>query len=579
MKKYYSYILICLSVFGLLSCENDDNLDPIGNWELSQPELISPEEGEELLLQEDRANEKFYFEWQEAVSTAGFQVRYELQIDTLGSEDHDSPIISVKSDNNGKATSASIQASDLDLALSYAGYPANESSELEWTVVAICQDTKTYATRTLSVTRFENEYVPNQLFIAGSATEVGNDISAAIPMRNLQNASGAATSIFEAYTSLEAGQTFSIYSRQELPAHIYGGEEGVIEKNGNPIAVEESGEYRITVNLNDNTYTLWKIEHWSIVGSVIPNAWDGDEPLEYMGNGVWETTMFLTVPNGETTGAFVFRANQDWGYLLKRIQGTSNELYMESQAGEAGINIEDIPLNNSGEFTVTLDLSGDTYTYNLESNLSAPSETPSSLFLLENGTSIAQFSLEGDTFTSAYLPLQAGVSYSLNSTEDGTGTSYFTSNIIGATDSPDGDSVAAGMSFVEGAGEFSVDHDQAYKLTFNFATGSGSWQYYNLKLFHWDPSNWDGRNEFAMTYVHPMQFTTTQNLEAGYNLKFNSPWDVQFGAPEGGDNSVMSGALVNGGGDLNPITQSGSYQANITVDSTYSNATFEIIAE
>ena len=180
MKKYYSYILICLSVFGLLSCENDDNLDPIGNWELSQPELISPEEGEELLLQEDRANEKFYFEWQEAVSTAGFQVRYELQIDTLGSEDHDSPIISVKSDNNGKATSASIQASDLDLALSYAGYPANESSELEWTVVAICQDTKTYATRTLSVTRFENEYVPNQLFIAGSATEVGNDISAAI---------------------------------------------------------------------------------------------------------------------------------------------------------------------------------------------------------------------------------------------------------------------------------------------------------------------------------------------------------------------------------------------------------------
>ncbi|WP_304133217.1 hypothetical protein, partial [Mesonia mobilis] len=86
-------------------------------------------------------------------------------------------------------------------------------------------------------------------------------------------------------------------------------------------------------------------------------------------------------------------------------------------------------------------------------------------------------------------------------------------------------------------------------------------------------------NEFAMTYVHPMQFTTTQNLEAGYNLKFNSPWDVQFGTPEGGDNSVMSGSLVNGGGDLNPITQSGTYQATLNFDSTYSNATFEITAE
>ena len=289
--------------------------------------------------------------------------------------------------------------------------------------------------------------------------------------------------------------------------------------------------------------------------------------------------MFLTVPNGETAGGFVFRANQDWGYLLKRIQGTSNEVYMESQAGDAGINIEDIPLNNSGEFTVTLDLSGDTYTYNLESNLSAPSETPSSLFLLENGTSIAEFSLDQDTFTSEYLPLQAGLSYSLNSAQDGSGTSYFTSSIIGATDTPNGDSVAAGISFVEGEGEFNVDHDQAYKLSFNFASGSGSWQYYNIKLFHWDPNDWDGRNEFAMTYVHPMQFTTTQNLEAGYNLKFNSPWDVQFGTPEGGDNSVMSGNLVNGGGDLNPITQSGSYQATLDFDSTYSNATFEITAE
>ncbi len=579
MKKYYIYLVICLSVFGFFSCENDDNLDPIGNWELSQPELISPEENGEILLQEDRANENFYFEWQEAVSTAGFQVRYELQIDTLGSTDHDSPILSLTSDNNGKATSASIQASDLDLALSYAGYTANESSELEWTVVAICQDTKAYATRAITVTRFENEYVPNQLFMGGSATEVGTDISAVIPLRHLQNASGASTYIFEAYTSLEAGQTFSLYSNQELPTHIYGGGEGTIEKNGNPIAVEESGQYRITVNLNDNTYSLWKIEHWSIVGSVIPDGWNGDEPLEYIGNGVWETTIFLTVPNGETAGGFVFRANQDWGHLLKRIQGTSNELYMESQAGEAGINIEDIPLNNSGEFTVSLDLSGDTYNYTLESNLSAPSETPSSLFLLENGTSIAELSLDADTFTSEYLPLQAGVSYSLNSAQDGSGTSYFTSSIIGATDSPDGDSVTAGISFLEGEGEFSVDHDQAYKLTFNFATGSGSWQYYNLKLFQWDPSNWDGRNEYAMTYVHPMQFTTTQNLEAGYNLKFNSPWDVQFGTPEGGDNSVMSGNLANGGGDLNPITQTGSYQAILNFDSTYSNATFEITAE
>jgi len=31
-----------------------------------------------------------------------------------------------------------------------------------------------------------------------------------------------------------------------------------------------------------------------------------------------------------------------------------------------------------------------------------------------------------------------------------------------------------------------------------------------------------------MTCLHPLTFTVTANLKAGNDMKFNSPWDVQF---------------------------------------------------
>ncbi|TDN94990.1 SusE-like outer membrane protein [Salegentibacter sp. 24] len=568
-----------LALVLMVSCEEEDNLDPIGQWELEAPALLTTSQN--ITLDEDLPVQPISFNWDPAISSERYQVRYTVVIDTAGSENYTTPLLSKTSANGGKDTQVSFTASEIDLALSYAGYQADSDAELEVAVLAKSIDKMATDSQQITVHRFESEYKPQQLYLSGTATEGGSDITQAIPLRALENADGNLTYNFETYTHLEAGESFMLYSNQQIPAHTYGGSEGELVKNGEPIKVEETGEYRLSADLENNTYSLMKIDYLSIVGDVIPNGWGGDEELEYHGNGVWQGQMYLQTPEAGQ-GGFLFRLNGDWGYLFKRITGTQNQLYMESQAGTAGITIEDIPLALAGNYNITVDLTGDTYTYSLEADQTSnpPSETPEALFLLSGGETVATFQKEGDVFSLAsFVPLQAEVAYQLNSKEDGSGTAYTLGAPIGETSSPDADAVVGNITILEGEGDVLVAKDQAYQLIFNFSTGMANWKYYNIKLFHWDDASgdWDGRDEFLMTYEHPLQFTLTQELQAGYAMKFNSPWEVEFGAD---DPSAMSGTMTNGGGaNFQNISTPGTYKVHIEVSDDYETGTYEFIAE
>lgn len=578
MKKLNLLFCAFMAFSLLVSCE-EDNLDPIGAWELSEPVLNAT--GADIVLDQNNPTESFEFTWTAAESSARYQVRYTLVLDTVGSVDYNTPIVRKTSDNGGKETKASFTASEIDLALSYAGFTAGGNAQVELVVIAVSLDKQTLDSREISITRFESEYKPQQLFLSGAATEAGNDLSQAISLRSFSNANGNLTYAFETYTHLEAGKGFKVYGNSAMPAHVYGGSDGLLIKNGEAISVPESGEYRLSINLEENTYQLLKIDYLSIVGDVIPNGWGGDAPLEYKGNGLWQAEMYLQTPESGQ-GGFVFRANSDWGYLIKRISGTQDKLFMESQVGDTGIQIEDIPLGMAGNYIVTATLSGAAYTYNLEREQTnePPSETPETLYLLSNGEIISTFEKDGHVFNSVvYVPLQAELNYQLNSASDGSGTAYLLDGVIGNSTNPDGDSVFGNLGLIENAGNISVARDQAYHLEFNFENGNASWKYYNIKIFHWDEAGggWDSRDEFLMTYVHPHKFTTTRNLKSGYDMKFNSPWDIQFGT----DNpTAMSGAMANGGGsNFKNITTSGSYKVDIEVTNTYQTGTYQFISQ
>ncbi|MEH0153331.1 SusE domain-containing protein [Limibacter armeniacum] len=200
---------------------------------------------------------------------------------------------------------------------------------------------------------------------------------------------------------------------------------------------------------------------------------------------------------------------------------------------------------------------------------------PSSLYLFEDGEMVKALTKDGRSFISeGYLSLSAGKSYTLNTAEDQSGKNYSLSEAIGTTASPDGDKVEGSISFEEGGTDaFTVAKDQLYQISLDFDNTIVSWKYYNIKLFHWE--NWDGRDELLMTYETPNTFTLTATLKAGYEMKFNSPWDIQLGTETP---DALSGNLINGGGEnFTCITEDGEYTVTITVSEDYSVGTYQFV--
>jgi hypothetical protein len=88
------------------------------------------------------------------------------------------------------------------------------------------------------------------------------------------------------------------------------GADGVLDAGGDNIAVS-AGNYLITLNLNDLTYSVEAIDIWGIIGSATANGWDSDTDMLYDVNnkdaGIWYING-ITLSDGEIK----FRANDDW---------------------------------------------------------------------------------------------------------------------------------------------------------------------------------------------------------------------------------------------------------------------------
>ena len=574
MKNIKNIVTILILAFTIFSCEKD-NLDAVGKWDLVPAVIEQPANETSVVLDETKPHETVTFSWLPAKSTAGYAITYSIVFDTIGSADFDTPIIEIPSSNGGKDLSVSLSYEKINEFLSYSGYSVNDLSTLAWAVKAKSLDKLAYAENEISFKRFPTELIPTKLYISGTATENNNVLSNAIEMQRLKNSGGALSNIHEIYTSLTAGNTYKFYSEKALPCHQYGGSDNnKLVKSGNPITVKESGQYRISVNLDNNTYSLLKIDKWSVVGDPISGGWGGDQPLTYQGGGIWKASLTLINP-----GNFVFRANGNWDYLLKKVVGSTNKVIMETHAASQGASVQDLNSTVVGNYFVTLNLSATGYTYTVEIDNTVPVNipTPNELYLLANGVSIQQFTKDGDTFSSPnFIPLQSSVNYTLNTQANGSGTSYSVNGQLGVASSPDGDKVTGLTALNTTNTAIKVGSDRGLKLSIDFSQARINWTYYNFKLFHWQ--NYDTRDEYTMTYQHPNKYTTTRTINANYDMKFISPWDFDLGSSTP---NTMTGNLVNGSGgsNLKSVTTTGSYKVTITLNNTYQAGTYEFISQ
>jgi len=318
--------------------------------------------------------------------------------------------------------------------------------------------------------------------------------------------------------------------------------------------------------------TFYKIDRLALIGSPLEGGWGSDEALEYKGLGVWQSDISFV-----GTGGYIIRANNNWEGILKKVSGTANEVVNEDFGNAYGIGFEDFQQSEAGYYTVTLTLNGDEYAMHLEK---APEQR---MYLLVNGSDAYEMTLIGDGIfkTTKYLALQSTDMLLVNTASDGSGTSYSISDLIGEGS---GDKVEGTVSLSESTEAFSTSLDQAYSFIVDINNNELKWQYYNIKLFHWDDEadgGWDAKTETLMTYKHPYTFTATADLQADFESKFFSPWEVLFGAGANDDASALTGTMTNDGGaaNLTNISTSGTYDITITVADDYSTGTYEFIMQ
>lgn len=201
-----------------------------------------------------------------------------------------------------------------------------------------------------------NQYL--SLYFSGSATENGNNIATAIPMKLLTNFQGNSNGQFELYTQLHSTGTCNFYTSQSENATVYGAgvNAGAILSAGAAIDPSEEGPVLITVDMIAKTYTILPITKMGVIGAT------GEVALNYKGKGVWSGNVNMTEVLTNANKNFSFRANSSSTYAIKRVKGTSsNEVKMESQAASSNSIVEEIGMSDRGNYTVNLDMNQYTY--------------------------------------------------------------------------------------------------------------------------------------------------------------------------------------------------------------------------
>ncbi|WP_044205529.1 hypothetical protein [Flammeovirga sp. OC4] len=590
MSKNTIAVVLSFLLALAFGCTTKSNMQPEGNWDLSAPTSILPQANATIELDEIFPSETVDFEWEAAVNTADYIITYSVVLVSDTSSSYDHPLLEVEADENGRGLTASVSYQEIDEALAKGCYEKGVASTLKWGIKANSLSRISYSSSPIQFKRFSTDPIPNEMYLFGAATEVGNVMADAIPMKAFKDADGN-TTFFETITSLTKDETFEFVSAQEEPALHYGMEDNKVKLCGSVVTAIESGVFRVALDLKNETLSLEKIDHIGIVGTPIEGEWGGDVALAYQGNGLFQDTVSLL-----KEGGFVLRIDGDWGRMYKQSPGTTNLLY-EPYADAAGLAKEDLQNANVGDYIVSFDFLGSAYTYTFEEveldiPTPGPIEAPEALFLIPgDGSEVVELIKDGNVFTAPhYLALQASVNYTLNSASDGTGTSYSLLGQIGETETPDANNVKGAPYFMEGEGEITVARDQAYQLKVDFDAPKVEWQYYNILLFHWmDGTGWDDREEIPMTYEHPYTFKITdQNLTGGHDSKFNSPWDVEFGVSDAAgstdDATAMSGSATNKASveegvnvaNFKFITSDGTYSITLEVAKDYKIAAYTI---
>ncbi len=329
--KIVNYILGLILVTGAVSCSDKDYT--MIDSALENPQLTAS--ATDLVLEGEEADQEgVNFTWDVLETGVNTPVSYILEM-VKGGGDFSDPVTLMVSDE----TSFSLSVKQLNARALSLDLEPEEKGTLDVRVLAQVGSSngKVFVsnTATLTVVPYTGILDLSTTWgVVGDATPNGWD-GPDIPVYQTGK-----KDVLAAYATLTDGEIK--FRENNEWVNDFGGENGELVPGGANIEVE-AGQYQITMNLEELTYSLKKFS-LGIVGDATANGWDGpDQELTFdETSGKFRTLITLT------DGQIKFRLNdawdEDWG-------GSDGNLV----AGGDNIDVQ------AGTYLISVDLDGETY--------------------------------------------------------------------------------------------------------------------------------------------------------------------------------------------------------------------------
>lgn len=267
---------LMLGMLFITSCKKEtrelnQNLRPVSTLNL-------PEDQVALTLQ-PATTSSVEFKWDAATAEGGNHLLYELAFDREDG-DFSEPIYKTVSKGGGIETSVTLSHKDLNKIANMGGIAASSTGRLKWTVLASIGTNVLPGSisRSIEISRPAGlAELPAEMYITGSATEGGEDVTQAVKLR--KNEEG----VFEIYTSLKNGE-YLLTDQPSAEGKKYYVDNGLIKEGDVPFQVSESKHYQLTYDFNVATANMVEIQSVGLWMSAY-NAEIGQ--LSYQGNSTW----------------------------------------------------------------------------------------------------------------------------------------------------------------------------------------------------------------------------------------------------------------------------------------------------
>lgn len=350
MKNFKIFSLFILAMIGLNSCETDDDVVFIAQ-EPGEFVLTNTTLPEYILTSSTGSNIGERFTWNSADFGVPTNVSYDLQRSISG-DFEDAVLIGTTAGNEIAMTIGQMMAAATEAGLdSNPATPEPNTGSFSVRVRAYAgggdSNTEIFSdTKTITVVLQEAQTGGSGISEStwGIVGDGYNDWGDGGPDGIFYTTS--TENVFVSYVSLLTGE-IKFRENSSWDNNLGDdGADGTLEEGGENIPVEE-GNYKITLNLNDNTYTIEEFS-WGIVGDGY-NDWGEDGPdakfyYDYM-------TDTFKVGVRLIDGEIKFRQNNDWGTDFG-----DNGLDGTLDAGG-----DNIPVT-AGHYAITLDFNSNTYT-------------------------------------------------------------------------------------------------------------------------------------------------------------------------------------------------------------------------